>query len=668
MKTSHIVLSTILAISFSACSATIKKEGIVPLDKNELAIQKQEIKGLVSSLSASSYFENIDPSNTQKSFHPEMDYLEVLLSYNIPEDPSSMLLLLNYYVAANQQVRGIDFFERILEKYQYQMSDITRSNVLAVYAVLRATYANDVALAIRIPWVLDTFKLLEEAKNLSNDENPIVHWSAGLIYAQMPFFFFKHDQAIKELTWLADRPETEPMPGFYREVYHYLSKLYEKDGEKEKAQIFLVKSGYQDYEPKSLFMDWMTSTNKDGVSFAPEPWMEEIVKDRVYSMHGFGFSDIHFIISEDETKLIAIDAGTQPFNSKKAYEYLKERRSNLPLISHLILTHAHWDHVGGYTGFLELNPDLHIIGSAQFRSVLQRATRVPKYKQFRSDSYTNSWLEGFGYHLEINGKKTLSIGGTRFDLEVVIGNETEDALFISLPKQKVLFVGDVLMPYLGDPWVEEGFIDEPILAMKTINEYKAEHILHGHYGLTFMYGTNEQIKEFSKVYKWLTQSVYTHIKAGYSVNEIMRLNLIPPGLEKHPELFIGYLAQRKYVIARMVDKMTGYWHENKTNEEPRGFFSLTSVEYGRLLQMYMNLSESNIVSSLEDMLKNGDLELALKMSIAALVVYPDSDELLEKKEEAADRLRSVSQFFDPMKFAVYTEMIGQEHKRMKTKQ
>lgn len=331
------------------------------------------------------------------------------------------------------------------------------------------------------------------------------------------------------------------------------------------------------------------------------------------------------------------------------------------------MTHAHWDHVGGYTGFLDINPNLYIIGNNQFKSVLERATRIPKYKQFRSESYSNSWLEGFAYSLEVDQNKTLIIGGTHIDLEVVVGNETEDALFISLPKQKVLFVGDVLMPYLGDPWVEEGFINEPILAMKTINTYNAEHIIHGHFGLTFMYGTNQQIREFHKVYTWLKESVYTHIKAGYSANEIMRLNLIPPGLEKHSELYIGYLAQRKYVIARMVDKMTGYWHENKTDEEPRGFFSLTSVEYGRLLQIYMNQSESNIVTSLNDMLKNGDLELALKMSIAALNVYPDNDELLEKKEEAADRLRSISQFFDPMKFAVYTEMIGQEHKPMKTK-
>jgi len=317
MRTSHIVLSSLLALSFSACTATIEKEGITPLEKNTKVTQKQEKTRLVSSLSSSTYFEDLDPNNAQQSFHPEIEYLEVLLSYKIPENPSSMLLLLNYYIATNQQVRGIDFFERILKRYQYQMSDMTHSNVLAAYAVLRATYANDVALGIRIPWVLNTFTLLDEAKELSHDENPIVHWSAGLIYAQMPFFFFKHDEAIKELTWRVDRPESEPLPGFYREVYHYLSKLYEKSGETEKVQAFLVKSGYEDYEPKSLFMDWITSTNKDGPSFAPEPWMEEIVKDKVYSMHGFGFSDIHFIISEDKTKLIAIDAGMQPFTPKK---------------------------------------------------------------------------------------------------------------------------------------------------------------------------------------------------------------------------------------------------------------------------------------------------------------------------------------------------------------
>jgi hypothetical protein len=84
-----------------------------------------------------------------------------------------------------------------------------------------------------------------------------------------------------------------------------------------------------------------------------------------------------------------------------------------------------------------------------------------------------------------------------------------------------------------------------------------------------------------------------------------------------------------------------------------------------MLSVYLDLSEREISNGIEKMIKNGDLELALKLSISALKRYPDSIKIKGYKEESADRLRSISQFFDPMKFSVYTEMIGKEHSRIK---
>lgn len=662
MRDKIIILYSMVAMTLMGCSATSNVEYIVPLKSGEKTPKIERSIGLVSSLAPSKYFEDIGVKNKERSFHSEIEYLEVLLSYGINEDARPMLLLLNYYVASNQQPKGIDFFQRYLKRYENNMDKITKSNILSAYAVLRATYANDVALIKRIPWVLDTFDLLDEAKELSKDNNPIVHWSSGLIYAQMPFFFNKHEDALRELEWLASKPETEPMPGFYREVYHYLAKLYEKDGEHEKAQKYLAKIGYDKYEPKSLFMDWLTSTNKDGLTFAPTPWMEDVIENKIYSMHGFGFSDIHFIVSEDKEELIAVDAGTQPFSAKAAYEFLKKKHPDIPKLTTLLVTHAHWDHVGGYKGLVEINPQLKIIGNKNFRNVLKRATREPKYIQFRSETYENSWLNEFKHTKEINTTEEIIIGGTTIELTPVIGNETEDALFINLPKESVLFVGDVMMPYLGDPWIEEGFIQEPIATMKTITKYNAKHILHGHYGLTFMYKTNQQINAFTESYTWFINSVEKYIENGYSRHDIMRLNLIPPMLKEHYEIYIGFLAQRNNIISRMVDQMTGYWHEDKTKLEPQGFYSLTSVEYGRMLSLYLNLSEREISNGLQMMIKNGDLELALKLSIAALNRYPNSLDIKRQKEESADRLRSMSQFFDPMKFSVYTEMIEKEHR------
>ena len=54
-------------------------------------------------------------------------------------------------------------------------------------------------------------------------------------------------------------------------------------------------------------------------------------------------------------------------------------------------------------------------------------------------------------------------------------------------------------------------------------------------------------------------------------------------------------------------------------------------------------------------------ELALVLAVAAEGRYDDGA-IAALTREAADRLRSTSQFFDPFKFVVYTELIGVEHR------
>ena len=83
----------------------------------------------------------------------------------------------------------------------------------------------------RVFWVLDTFDILEEAKRLS-DENPLVRWAAGLIYAQVPGFFGKRDEDEKA----SDEPaqETKLVDGL--EVLPSAADQDEDDDEEQEAK------------------------------------------------------------------------------------------------------------------------------------------------------------------------------------------------------------------------------------------------------------------------------------------------------------------------------------------------------------------------------------------------------------------------------------------------
>jgi len=267
---------------------------VASLGANEKAKQRVVKVGLTTSLLLAAGFEQFTGQDVDRSFHADIDFLETVLSYGLNADPRNVFLLVNAYLNTSQQVQGIAYFEQLLKRHGVNMPAQVRATHLSAYAILRATYADNVPLLSRIGWVTDTFAILDEAKDISKGEDVLVRWSAGITYAQVPFFFFKRDAAYAELSWLAEHPETEPVMGLYREVYRHLAMLYEADGDEARAAEFMKKSGYGRNPPKAMFMSWFTPENT-GASMAARPTLEEIVPGRVFALYGYGFSDVYFV-------------------------------------------------------------------------------------------------------------------------------------------------------------------------------------------------------------------------------------------------------------------------------------------------------------------------------------------------------------------------------------
>ena len=648
-------------VVLTACAPQNDATNVEPLSTTEPVEQRTTETGLSTSLAPANAFEAFGRPDGDRSFHADIVFYETVLSYGPIADPRPLFLLSNAYIVANQQEYGISFLERMLRRYEDSMSDDVRAVHLSAYALLRATYAERVPIPGRIFWVQDTFEILEEAAALS-ETNPLVHWSAGLIYAQVPGLFGKRDEAKAELLWLVEHPELEPNPGFYREAYRFLSKLYAEDGETELAERYVRKSGYEEYEPQALFMGWFATTKEKGLRFAPRPWIEALVPGRLFAVRGFGFSDLHFIVSDDGRELISIDAGTQPYSTEEAYEYLLERYPDLPPLTTVFVTHAHWDHIGGFTYLKSLEDEVTFWGRGNYGGTLDRVLRNHTYKQFRGEGFQHDWVSAYEPDVVVDEVTEVSVGNTVFELVPVVGGETEDAMLIHVPDLAVVFMGDALMPFYGEPWVEEGFIEEAMDTMDEVLRRRPQKILHGHVGITVLYGEPQQLEAYRGAYEWLVGETRRHLESGYSAKDIIRLNLIPPGLQEEPYVFFGYVAPRDHIINRMADHATGIWREDVTGREPEGLDVLTSVEYGRLLELYLGLSAGEVEGALRRMLSGGDNELALQIAVAAELRYPNRDEITRLKEQAADRLRSANQYFDPFKFVTYTELIGKEHK------
>jgi glyoxylase-like metal-dependent hydrolase (beta-lactamase superfamily II) len=147
----------------------------------------------------------------------------------------------------------------------------------------------------------------------------------------------------------------------------------------------------------------------------------------------------------------------------------------------------------------------------------------------------------------IDGRTDLKIGGTRIELTPVHGGETHDAMFIHLPEQGVMFVGDFIMPYPGAPFVEEGDFQGLLDAIDVVVEKHPRYLLHGHEPLTRNFASATMLAQLEPDLVWLHDQVLTAVRRGDERAAIHQANLIPPGLlGAQPDVATPYLARARH--------------------------------------------------------------------------------------------------------------------------
>jgi glyoxylase-like metal-dependent hydrolase (beta-lactamase superfamily II) len=197
----------------------------------------------------------------------------------------------------------------------------------------------------------------------------------------------------------------------------------------------------------------------------------------VYVAQGYDFADLAFVLTD--AGLVAIDAGTTETNARAALTAL--RRISTQPITHVLLTHAHWDHIGGLAGLQD--DGTQVISQAAFADELRRVNETGVSFRYLFGGEGQRRYEVVPDRL-IREREVLTVDGTEFVLYPVHGGETDDARLIHLPTSGVLFVGDAFMPYLGAPLLPEGSAEGLFEIMALIRSLNPRLLIHGHTGLT----------------------------------------------------------------------------------------------------------------------------------------------------------------------------------------
>lgn len=474
----------------------------------------------------------------------------------------------------------------------------------------------------------------------------------GLALAGLPAEAGQAKQAVADLEFVLAVRDQFPR-GLIRAVHHALATAYAAAGETDAAARAAAASGLSAAPPGArLQFGSFWASAADGFRFAA-PTLTKPAPDVVVAQ-GYDFGDFAFLTTSEG--VVAIDAGTA---ARRVDAALADAGLQAGQVSHVILTHAHFDHAGGIAALLRSGPE--VIAQAGFPAELDRqhANTVPF-------GYFLGRGAGFGGRDSAAEPATitpsqliaeptpLTIGGTDLVLHPVSGGETGDALMVYLPESGVLFAGDVMMPYLGAPFFAEGSPDGLLEALAYISNLGPRVLIHGHVALTDVF-TAESLAGLLPALTELRERALDGIRRGLTLTELLDQAWLPGLLRDHPAAVAPYLVYRDHFVQRLHRQHSGYWQPDGEGMEP-----VSAAQRAAALDLLAGGRPEPFAQAAAALIGQRDHALALELATAGLTRHPGDQQLAELRQQALYRLMERHQLQDPFRFLIYAEMAGAE--------
>ena len=572
----------------------------------------------------------VAPPKAPVTLNHELDSLMVLAAYPNSET-LTVLATMQEFMGSHREWAGYEYFGRLTQEQPSRAVFFS-----SLQGAMAARVANDVPLLRRVAWVETAIAQLDAGAKA----DPLLgRFGRGLVYAELPDRFGKTQQAVDDLEACLARRDELPI-AMDRGIYSGLATAYERLGNVARAKEMREHAALVPGDPAILGNVSVDAT--DGYRFSEKRLVKEA--DGVYVAEGYDFANLAFIVTPK--LVVAIDAGTTPRNAADAVRALREV-TKAP-IKYVVLTHGHWDHVGGLSALRE--PGTVVIAQAGFPVELARSRAYPP--PFRSFFGSDAIPLDAKPDRLVAARETLIDEGIDIDLIPVRGGETDDALFIHDKKHDILFVGDAFMPYLGSPFVAEGSADGYLEAANEVLRAKPRRLVHGHPPLTAFF-TIEAMPGLEKALRALDEHTVNAARNARPLADVLHDEYLPDSLRTSPKAVMPYLIARDTFVQRRYRSDAGYWSANGD-----GMDVLTRAELASALDLLGGESDEPFGRAVDELLRRGDAPLALRIAELGLEQHPKSAPLEERRARALKELRERYAPINPFRFIVYSDLAG----------
>lgn len=313
------------------------------------------------------------------------------------------------------------------------------------------------------------------------------------------------------------------------------------------------------------------------------------VADNIYTAVGFHGANTSMIVGNDG--VIIIDTLFGPGSAEEAANAFRQY-SDKP-VKAIIYTHSHGDHTGGASAFVgDVQPDIYAtenFGSAegvnaavdpvkQKRNIRQFGRRLNATESTNrgvAPANTNDTDRGKGFlqptvTVPNSGLKT-TIAGVELEFYFAPG-ETDDALFIWLPQEKVLFAGDNFYSSFPNLYAIRGTAYRDVLdwseSVAKMAELKPHVVVPGHtMPIRGQEAATTALQDYSEAIRSVYDQTVRGINAGKSSNQIAHEVQLPEHLKDKPYL-IQFYGTVPHAVRAIYAGLLGWYDGNPTTLNP----------------------------------------------------------------------------------------------------